>query len=53
MLTFAGRVSVFVDGRRYPGEPQGVPLTKHSEIVVEVGGYVPPHRSYLFPKGVG
>jgi hypothetical protein len=53
LLTFAGRVAVFVDGKRYHGEPQRVPLAKHSEIVVEVGGYLPPHRSYLFPKGVG
>ncbi len=53
LLTFRGRVAVFVDGRRWPGEPEGVPLTKHAQIVLEVGGYVAPHPSYLFPKGDG
>jgi hypothetical protein len=28
-----------------------VPLTRHDSIVLEVGGYVPPHASYLFPEG--
>jgi len=28
-----------------------VPLARHSEIVLEVGPYVPPHRSYTFPPG--
>lgn len=45
------RVEVFVDGRRWRGQPGGVPLTKHAEIVVEVGPYVPPHASYTFPSG--
>lgn len=52
LLSFRGRVSVFVDGRRFRGEPGAVPLTKHRQIVVEVGGYVAPHPSYLFPKGL-
>jgi len=26
-----------------------VPLTAHAEVVLEVGPYVPPHRSYTFP----
>ncbi len=45
------RVAVFVDGRRWHGPPAGVPLAEHSEIVVEVGPYVPPHPSYTFPPG--
>jgi hypothetical protein len=53
LLSFHGRVSVFVGDRRYRGDPRRVPLTRHAEIVVEVGGYVPPHRTYLFPKGIG
>lgn len=44
-------VSVFVDGHRNPGPPAQVPLARHSEIVLEVGPYVPPHPSYAFPKG--
>jgi hypothetical protein len=51
LLSFRGRVSVFVDGRRFRGEPGAVLLTKHRQVVVEVGGYVAPHPSYLFPKG--
>lgn len=53
LLSFRGRVSTFVDGRRRLGEPGAVPLTKHLQIVLEVGGYVAPHPSYLFPKGDG
>ena len=41
----------FVNGRRYRGDPRGIPLRRHDEIVLEIGGYVPPHTSYLFPKG--
>ena len=53
LLTFTGRVTVFVNGRRAIGNPNDVRLTKHDEIVVEVGPYVAPHVDYLFPKGVG
>jgi len=51
LLSFPGKVSVFVAGRRWHGEPRAVPLTKHSQIVVETGGHVAPHPSYRFPKG--
>lgn len=45
------RVTVFVNGRAWPGPPATVPLTRHDEIVLEVGPHVPPHRSYTFPPG--
>lgn len=45
------RVTVFVDGRAWPGPPAAVPLTRHAEIVLEVGPRVPPHQSYTFPPG--
>jgi hypothetical protein len=45
------KVRVFVGGRRWGGPPGGVPLSVHSEIVVEVGPYVPPHSAYTFPPG--
>ena len=45
------RVTVFVNGRAWPGAPAAVPLTRHAEIVLEVGPHVPPHRSYTFPPG--
>jgi hypothetical protein len=46
-----GSVSVFVDGRRWAGSPGNVALRPHSEIVLEVGPYVPPHHAYTFPSG--
>jgi len=45
------QVAVFVDGRPWPGGPATVPLTRHAEIVLEVGPHVPPHSSYAFPPG--
>lgn len=51
LLSFPGWVSVYVGGRRHTGDPTSVELTPQAQIVVEVGGYVAPHRSYLFPKG--
>jgi hypothetical protein len=44
-------VAVFVDGKPWPGAPAAVPLTRHAEIVLEVGPDVPPHSSYTFPPG--
>jgi hypothetical protein len=44
-------VTVFVDGLRWRDSPGSVPLAPHSEIVLEVGPHVPPHRSYTFPPG--
>ena len=51
LLSFSGPVSVFVDGHRRLGDPRSLVLTRHAEIVLEVGGYLTPHASYLFPKG--
>jgi hypothetical protein len=53
LLSFRGPVSVYVGGRRFHGDPRTVPLRRHAEIVVEIGGHVAPHTSYLFPKGTG
>ena len=44
-------VTVYVDGRQWPGAPAAVPLARHAEIVLEVGPHVPPHSSYTFPPG--
>jgi hypothetical protein len=46
------RVLAFVDGRSHIGDPRLIPLRRHAEIVLEVGGFVPPHTSYRFPKGL-
>jgi hypothetical protein len=51
LLSFRGRVTVFVDGRRRAGPPGAVHLTRHAEIVLEVGPHVPPHPAYHFPPG--
>jgi hypothetical protein len=50
--SFAGPVAVFVDGRRVQTAPGAVVLHRHAEVVVEVGSFVPPHRSYAFAPGV-
>jgi hypothetical protein len=53
LLSFDGGVTVYVGGRPYGGDPRTVPLRRHAQIVVEVGGHVAPHPTYLFPKGIG
>jgi hypothetical protein len=45
-------VEVFVNGRRWPGDPRRVPVVRHRAIVVEVGGYFPPTKKYVFPNGL-
>lgn len=50
LLSFRGRVHVFVNGSVRAGAPGSVVLRRHDEIVVEVGGYVPPHQTDLFPR---
>jgi len=45
-------ILAFVDGRRWHGDPRAIPLRPHAEIVLELGGYIPPHASFLFRKGL-
>jgi len=51
LLSFRGRVRVYIDGRPHLGPPARVPLRRHAEIVLEVGPHVPPHPAYHFPPG--
>jgi hypothetical protein len=51
LLSFAGRVRVFRNGREWRGDPRQLPLRRHDSVVLEIGGYVPPHARYLFPAG--
>ncbi len=54
LVGFASRspILAFVDGRRFTGDPRAIPLRLHAEIVLELGGYVPPHAFFLFRKGL-
>lgn len=51
LLSFSSRspVRVYVGGRPVAAL-RSVPLTPGAEIVVELGAYVPPHSSFLFPS---
>jgi hypothetical protein len=44
-------ITAFVDGHRWRGAVERVPLRRHAEIVLEAGPYVPPHAAYTFPPG--
>jgi hypothetical protein len=45
-------VLAFVSGRRWLGDARTIPLKRHAQVVLEIGGYVPPHARFLFPKGL-
>ena len=47
-----GRVRTYIAGRRAGRPPDAITLARHAEIVVEIGPYVPPHRSFAFPPGI-
>jgi hypothetical protein len=51
LLGFAGRVHAYVAGRPWQGPVRAIPLRRHAQIVLEVGGYVPPHTMFLFGPG--
>ncbi len=44
-------VRLYVNGRPHPGPVGSLVLTRHAEVVLEVGPYVPPHPAYTFPPG--
>jgi hypothetical protein len=43
-------VRAYVAGRRHDGPAAELPLTPGAQIVVELGPYVPPHPTFLFPQ---
>lgn len=49
LASFRGPVSVYVNGHRRAGDPRTLRLHDRDEIVLEVGGFVPPHASFRFP----
>ena len=48
LLSFRGEVSAFVGGRRVAGDPAQISLRDGAQIVIESGGYIPPHPSFRF-----
>jgi hypothetical protein len=52
LLTFVARdpegVQVFVNGERHAGAPGEVVLRDRDQVVVQINGYLPPHRSFVF-----
>jgi hypothetical protein len=49
---FTGPVRAYLNGRPWPRAPGRMPLGRHAQIVLEVGGYVRPHATYGFPPGL-
>jgi hypothetical protein len=47
-----GGVVAFVNGRRWAGDPRGIPLSRHAQIVLELGPLVEPHPAYTFPPAL-
>jgi hypothetical protein len=48
LLDFTGRVRAYVNGVERGGDPATIPLHDGDQVVLEVGGYVPPHASFTF-----
>jgi hypothetical protein len=49
LLSFRGDVSAFAGGRRVSGDPADIALRDGAQIVLESGGYIPPHPEFRFP----
>ena len=45
------QLRAYVGGKLVHGSARRIPLTPHAQIVLELGGYVPPHPYFLFPGG--
>jgi hypothetical protein len=45
-------VRAYVGGKEWRGSPAAIPLRRHAEIVLELGPFIPPHRSFLFRPGL-
>ena len=48
----AAPVRGYVAGRRRRGPLGAIPLRRHAQIVLELGRFVPPHRSFRFPTAL-
>jgi hypothetical protein len=45
-------VRAYVAGRPWRGPVGAIPLRRHAQIVLELGRFVPPHRSFRFRSGL-
>jgi hypothetical protein len=45
-----GKVTVYVDGKAYTGDPASITLTNHKDIQIDVGTVVP-YKSFTWPSG--
>lgn len=50
-FTSQAPLRAYVDGQAVRGPVGRIPLTLHAQIVLELGGYVPPHPNFLFAGG--
>lgn len=50
LLSFRGTVRLYRTGLRVARDPRRLALRDGDQIVIEVGPYVAPHRSYRFPS---
>jgi hypothetical protein len=50
LVGFRGSVRLYRNGRLVVGDPRRLLLREHDELVLEIGGYVPPHPSFRFPQ---
>jgi hypothetical protein len=51
--TPSGRpVRAYVGGRRWTRSVREIPLLPHAQIVLQLGRFVPPHPTFLFPAGL-
>ena len=46
------QIRAWVGGCPWRGPLGRIPLRRHAEIVLEGGGFVPPHATFLFPRGL-
>jgi hypothetical protein len=45
-------VVAYVNGRRWSANPRAITLVRHELVVLEVASHVPPHRVYVFRRGL-
>ena len=51
-LQMAMVAATIANGHLYRGDPRTMPLTRHAQIVLQVGPRVVPHAAYRFPPGL-